>query len=93
VALINRYSKLEEAIAEANRLPYGLAAFGFSTSARATCRLAEALEAGMVGINTFAISVPESPFGGIKESGHGFEEGIEGLDACLVTRFISEDSL
>jgi succinate-semialdehyde dehydrogenase/glutarate-semialdehyde dehydrogenase len=55
--------------------------------------MAEALEAGMVGINTFAISVPESPFGGIKESGHGFEEGIEGLDACLVTRFVSEASL
>ncbi len=44
----------------------------------------------MIGINSFAISVPESPFGGIKESGHGSEEGIEGLEACLVTKFISE---
>jgi succinate-semialdehyde dehydrogenase/glutarate-semialdehyde dehydrogenase len=93
VALINRYADLEDAIAEGNRLPYGLAAFGFADSGRATRRMAEALEAGMVGINTFAISVPESPFGGIKESGHGFEEGIEGLDACLVTRFVSEASL
>ena len=50
----------------------------------------EQLEAGMVGVNTFAISVPESPFGGVKESGHGSEEGIEGLEACLVTKFISE---
>ena len=52
--------------------------------------MGEQLEAGMVGVNTFQISVPESPFGGVKESGHGSEEGIEGLDACLVTKFISE---
>jgi succinate-semialdehyde dehydrogenase/glutarate-semialdehyde dehydrogenase len=52
--------------------------------------LGEQLEAGMVAINSFLVSVPESPFGGVKESGHGSEEGIEGLDACLVTKFISE---
>ena len=45
--------------------------------------------AGMIGLNSFQISVPESPFGGVKESGHGSEEGIEGLEACLVTTFIS----
>jgi succinate-semialdehyde dehydrogenase/glutarate-semialdehyde dehydrogenase len=48
------------------------------------------LEAGMVGINTYAISVPASPFGGIKQSGHGSEEGIEGLDDHMITKFISE---
>jgi len=93
VALINPFSTIDEAIAEANRLPYGLAAFAFAESSRTIRRMAEALEAGMVGLNTFAISVPESPFGGIKESGHGSEEGIEGLEACLVTRFISEADL
>lgn len=90
IALINAYSDLDQAISEANRLPYGLAAFGFSKSAEVTRRLGDELEAGMVGINSFAISVPASPFGGIKESGHGSEEGIEGLDAMLVTKFISE---
>jgi len=44
----------------------------------------------MIGINSFAISVNESPFGGVKESGHGSEEGVEGLEACLVTKFITE---
>jgi succinate-semialdehyde dehydrogenase/glutarate-semialdehyde dehydrogenase len=90
VAIVNSYTDLDDAIAEANRLPYGLAAFGFSESSKVIRRMGERLEAGMVGINTFAISVPESPFGGIKESGHGSEEGIEGLEACLVTRFVSE---
>ena len=44
----------------------------------------------MIGLNSFQISVPEAPFGGVKESGHGSEEGIEGLEACLVTKFISQ---
>lgn len=90
VAIINSFEDVEAAITEANRLPYGLAAFAFSESSQVIRRMAESLEAGMVGINTFAISVPESPFGGIKESGHGSEEGIEGLEACLITRFVSE---
>jgi len=90
VAIINPFADIDSAIDEANRLPYGLAAFGFAESNKVIRRMGESLEAGMVGINTFAISVPESPFGGIKESGHGSEEGIEGLEACLVTRFVSE---
>jgi succinate-semialdehyde dehydrogenase/glutarate-semialdehyde dehydrogenase len=90
VALINPFGTFEEVIAEANRLPYGLAAYAFSKSARTVNLLGEQIEAGMIGINSFQISVPESPFGGIKESGHGSEEGIEGLEACLVTKFVTE---
>jgi len=90
VALINPFSSYEEAIAKANRLPYGLAAFAFTDSSRRVKLLGEQLEAGMVGINSYAISVPESPFGGIKQSGHGSEEGLEGLEACLITKLISE---
>jgi succinate-semialdehyde dehydrogenase/glutarate-semialdehyde dehydrogenase len=90
IAIINPFSDVDRVFAEANRLPYGLAAFGFSKSARITTMLGDRLEAGMVGVNTFQISVPESPFGGVKESGHGSEEGIEGLEACLVTKFVSE---
>ncbi len=90
VAIINPFSDFEAVIEQANRLPYGLAAFGFTGSAHTAKLLGERLEAGMVGVNTYAISVPESPFGGVKESGHGSEEGVEGLEACLVTKFISE---
>jgi succinate-semialdehyde dehydrogenase / glutarate-semialdehyde dehydrogenase len=90
IAAINPFSDFEAVIREANKLPYGLAAFAFTNSAQRAKLLGERLEAGMVGVNTFAISVPESPFGGVKESGHGSEEGIEGLEACLVTKFISE---
>jgi succinate-semialdehyde dehydrogenase / glutarate-semialdehyde dehydrogenase len=90
VAVINSFSDYDSVIREANRLPYGLAAFAFTNSAHRAKLVGEQLEAGMVGVNTFAISVPESPFGGVKESGHGSEEGIEGLEACLVTKFISE---
>ncbi|MEO3930603.1 NAD-dependent succinate-semialdehyde dehydrogenase [Micromonosporaceae bacterium B7E4] len=90
IAVLTEVSTVEEAIAEANRLPYGLAGYAFTDSARAARRLADELEVGMVGLNTFAISRPEAPFGGIKESGHGSEEGIEGLDGFLVTKSIHE---
>jgi succinate-semialdehyde dehydrogenase/glutarate-semialdehyde dehydrogenase len=90
VALLNPFSDFDAAIAEANRLPYGLAAFAFTRDSRRVNLIGEQIEAGMIGINSFAISVPESPFGGVKESGHGSEEGVEGLEACLVTKFITE---
>jgi succinate-semialdehyde dehydrogenase/glutarate-semialdehyde dehydrogenase len=89
VAILNPFSDFDAVMTEANRLPYGLAAFGFTRNAQRVQLLAERIEAGMIGLNSFQISVPESPFGGVKESGHGSEEGIEGLDACLVTKFIS----
>ena len=89
VAILNPFSVFEDVLAEANRLPYGLAAFGFTSNAQRVQLLGERIEAGMIGLNSFQISVPESPFGGVKESGHGSEEGIEGLEACLVTKFIS----
>lgn len=90
VALINPFKDFDEVMTKANSLPFGLAAFAFTDSAKRVKLIGEQLEAGMIGINSFAISVPESPFGGIKESGHGSEEGIEGLEACLITKFISE---
>ncbi len=90
IAMVNSFSTMDDAIAQANRLPYGLAAYAFTASAKTSNRVAAEIEAGMVGMNTFLISVPESPFGGVKDSGHGSEEGIEGLEACLVTKFVSE---
>jgi succinate-semialdehyde dehydrogenase/glutarate-semialdehyde dehydrogenase len=90
VAIINPFSDFDSVMAAANRLPYGLAAYAFTRSSKRVNLLGEQLEAGMIGINSYQIAVPESPFGGIKESGHGSEEGIEGLEACLVTKFITE---
>ncbi|MEJ0035465.1 MAG: NAD-dependent succinate-semialdehyde dehydrogenase [Gammaproteobacteria bacterium] len=90
VAIINPFSDFDSVIKAANRLPYGLAAYAFTRSSKRVNLLGEQLEAGMIGINSYQIAVPESPFGGVKESGHGSEEGIEGLEACLVTKFITE---
>jgi succinate-semialdehyde dehydrogenase/glutarate-semialdehyde dehydrogenase len=89
IALLNPFRDLDGVLAEANRLPFGLAAFGFTNDSRRVNLLGERIEAGMIGLNSFQISMPESPFGGVKESGHGSEEGIEGLEACMVTKFIS----
>jgi succinate-semialdehyde dehydrogenase/glutarate-semialdehyde dehydrogenase len=90
IAVINPFRDFDSVMQLANRLPYGLAAFAFTRSARTVNLLGDQLEAGMVGLNTYAISLPESPFGGMKESGHGSEMGVEGLDGCLVTKFVSE---
>jgi succinate-semialdehyde dehydrogenase/glutarate-semialdehyde dehydrogenase len=90
IALINPFSDFDAVIEQANRLPYGLAAYAFTNSAHTVNLLGERIEAGMIGINSFMISVPEAPFGGVKESGHGSEEGLEGLDACMVTKFVTE---
>ncbi len=90
VALMRPFDTFDEAIEQANRLPYGLAAFGFTENGRQANRLGDALESGMVGINTFAISVPDAPFGGVKESGFGSEGGPEGLDSYLVTKAIHQ---
>ncbi|KGE02391.1 aldehyde dehydrogenase [Rhizobium sp. YS-1r] len=89
VAVLNRFSDFDDAIAKANKLPYGLAAYGFTNSHKTIARLSDSLEAGMVGINSFNISMPETPFGGVKYSGHGSEVGIEGVEAYMVTKTIS----
>jgi succinate-semialdehyde dehydrogenase/glutarate-semialdehyde dehydrogenase len=90
VALLNPFTDYDQAVALANRLPYGLAAFAFTTSADTALRIGDDIEAGMLGINTNLIAGPDAPFQGIKESGHGSEDGPEGLEACLVTRTIHQ---
>jgi succinate-semialdehyde dehydrogenase/glutarate-semialdehyde dehydrogenase len=90
VALINAYRDEAAMIAEANRLPYGLAAYAWTSDAARQRRVAREIEAGMVGINTSMIGGSDSPFGGVKWSGHGAEDGPEGIDACLVTKAIHE---
>ena len=90
VALMNPFSDYDEAITMANRLPYGLAAFAFTGSADTALRVGDDIEAGMVGVNTNMIAGPDAPFQGLKESGHGSEDGPEGLEACLVTKTIHQ---
>ena len=90
LAVTQRFSTFEEVIAKANRLPYGLAAYAFTRSARTMRELGEEVEAGMIGINFGQLTGPETPFGGMKESGHGSEGGSEGLDAYLHTKYVAE---
>jgi succinate-semialdehyde dehydrogenase/glutarate-semialdehyde dehydrogenase len=89
VALINPVRSLDEAIEKANALPYGLAAYAFTRSARNADRLAESVEAGNLSINHFVASIAETPFGGVKESGYGREGGTEGLECYTVAKNVS----
>jgi succinate-semialdehyde dehydrogenase/glutarate-semialdehyde dehydrogenase len=79
IATIEPFDSLDEAIGKANDSRYGLGAYAFTRDLAVAHRLAEEIEAGMVGINHFGVSQPEMPFGGWKESGHGHEMGAEGL--------------
>ena len=90
VAVTRSFTDMEEAIEQANRLPYGLAAFAFTENGRRANLLGDAIEAGMVGINSFAISVADAPFGGVKQSGFGSEGGAEGFDSYCVTKAIHQ---
>lgn len=89
IAPILPFSSLDQAIEKANALPYALAAFAFGSSQKTVDTFGRRLEAGMVSINHFGIASPETPFGGMKESGYGSEGGIEGMDAFVTTKFIS----
>ena len=90
VAIINPFSTEEAMITEANRLPYGLAAYSWTNDAKRQKRIAREVETGMLGINTTMIGGADTPFGGVKWSGHGAEDGPEGLHACLMTKTVHE---
>ena len=83
------FSKLDDVIAAANATPYGLAAYVFTNDLTVATRMAEGLEAGIIGINDPVPAAPQCPFGGMKESGLGRELGIEGLDAYLEIKYVS----
>ena len=90
VAAVQRFSDDEAALAEANRLPYGLAAYAYTRSAERAAKAAARIESGMLGINHHGLAVPETPFGGVKDSGYGSEGGTEALEGYLVTKFVSQ---
>jgi succinate-semialdehyde dehydrogenase / glutarate-semialdehyde dehydrogenase len=83
------FSKLDEVIALANNTPYGLAAYVFTNDLTTTWRMAEGLEAGIIGVNDPVPAAPQCPFGGMKESGLGRELAHEGLEAYLETKYVS----
>lgn len=88
VVMTAPFVSFDEVVEQANRLPFGLAAFAFTENGRRANLIADAIESGMVGVNTTMIAAADSPFQGIKQSGHGSEDGPEGLAACLVTKSI-----
>jgi succinate-semialdehyde dehydrogenase / glutarate-semialdehyde dehydrogenase len=90
LAPIVTFKTVDEVVERANSLEFGLAAYAFTTSAHNASMIGDALQSGMVGVNSIAISTPETPFGGVKESGYGSEGGLEGLQAYLNTKFISQ---
>ena len=89
MAAIRSFNTLDEAIAEANRLPFGLAGYAYTRSLKHAHALSQRLEVGMLWINQPAAPWPEMPFGGLKDSGYGSEGGPEALEAYLNTRAVS----
>ncbi len=90
VAVTRPFETLEEVLEQANRLPFGLAAYAFTTNLHTANAVGDGLDTGMVGINSFTVSTHDAPFGGVKESGFGSEGGPEGLDGYFVTKAIHQ---
>lgn len=90
IAPIVTFKTFDEVVERANSLPFGLAAYAFTTSTQTATMIGDAIQSGMVGVNSVMISTPETPFGGIKDSGYGHEGGIEGLEAYTNKKFISQ---
>ncbi len=90
IAVMRPFDTLKDGLDEANRLPYALSAYAFTSNARTALDVGDGLEAGMIGINQYRIIATELPFGGMKESGHGSEGGREGIAPYLTNKFISQ---
>jgi succinate-semialdehyde dehydrogenase/glutarate-semialdehyde dehydrogenase len=93
IALMRPFRDLDDALGEANRLPYGLAAYAWTRSVKTANALGAGIESGMVTINHLGLALPEVPFGGVKDSGYGTEGGAEAIEAYLNPKFISLASL
>ncbi len=93
VAVFNRFTTIEDVLSAANALPFGLAAYLFTANMVHARQVAHGLECGIVGVNSFSGSNPETPFGGNKDSGHGREGGTEGVREYMTLKFIVEGTL
>lgn len=92
VAMINPMKGEAAMLEEANRLPYGLAAYAWTQDAARRMRMASEIEAGMIAINGGTVSAADAPFGGVKWSGYGLEDGAEGVSACMVSKTVHESA-
>lgn len=90
VALVMPFKSFDDVVTEANRLPYGLAAYAFAKSSKTITDLGAEIETGMLTVNHLGLALPEVPFGGIKDSGYGSEGGSEALEAYLITKFVTQ---
>jgi succinate-semialdehyde dehydrogenase/glutarate-semialdehyde dehydrogenase len=90
LAPVMSFSSFDEVVEEANRLPFGLAAYAYTHSTKTASAIGAAFESGMVSINHHGLALPEVPFGGVKDSGYGSEGGSEAIEAYLNTKFISQ---
>jgi succinate-semialdehyde dehydrogenase/glutarate-semialdehyde dehydrogenase len=93
VVPVTRFDTEQEAIAAANDTPCGLAAYFYSTDVRRIWRVAEALQAGLVGVNEGALAAEAAPFGGVKESGYGREGSVHGLDDYTQLKYLCQGQL
>jgi succinate-semialdehyde dehydrogenase/glutarate-semialdehyde dehydrogenase len=93
LAMIAPFKEFDEVVEEANRLPYGLAAYAFTRSAKTANAVAAKVETGMMTINHLGLALPEVPFGGVKDSGYGSEGGSEAIEAYLNTKFVTQAGL
>lgn len=92
IAIINPIASLDEAIAQANSVPFGLAGYGFTNRADYIARMTDEVEVGNLSINTLEASMPETPFGGVKSSGYGREGGTEGLTNYMTVKHVWHSS-
>ncbi|MFC3125824.1 NAD-dependent succinate-semialdehyde dehydrogenase [Pseudoroseomonas globiformis] len=90
LALMVPFRDFDEVVEESNRLPFGLAAYAFTKSAKTANAIASQVETGMMTINHLGLALPEVPFGGIKDSGYGSEGGSEAIEAYLNTKFVTQ---
>jgi succinate-semialdehyde dehydrogenase/glutarate-semialdehyde dehydrogenase len=90
LAVINPFKTFDDAVSEANRLPFGLASYAFTKSAKTANAIAAEVEVGMMTINHLGLALPEVPFGGVKDSGYGTEGGADATEAYLNTKFVTQ---
>jgi succinate-semialdehyde dehydrogenase / glutarate-semialdehyde dehydrogenase len=93
LAIISPFRGFDDVVSEANRLPFGLASYAFTRSAKTANAIAGSVEAGMMTINHMGLALPEVPFGGVKDSGYGSEGGSEAIEAYLNTKFVTQAGL
>ncbi|NGM86342.1 NAD-dependent succinate-semialdehyde dehydrogenase [Parapusillimonas sp. SGNA-6] len=89
IAPITTFNDTDDVIRRANSLPFGLSSYVFTNSLQTATQVSNRIEAGMVNINHFGSALPETPFGGVKDSGIGSEGGAETFDGYLVTKFVT----